>query len=109
MKCGPRNARIVLPLPGNVNANGVRRTARRNDPATANAFPGRRRRPRALSCITEDGRWLEPSQRVIVTTIDRKEDPPATTSADPDARKPSAAQSSELSDTRPASENSNDP
>jgi hypothetical protein len=47
---------------------------------------------RALSCLTEDGRWIEPPKRVIVTTIVRKEDPHATTSTDPDSHRSSAPQ-----------------
>ncbi|HKW87828.1 MAG TPA: hypothetical protein VJN21_03630 [Candidatus Acidoferrales bacterium] len=39
---------------------------------------------RALSCITEDGRWVEPEKRITMTTIVRKEDSDATMSTEHD-------------------------
>jgi hypothetical protein len=40
---------------------------------------------RAISCVSEDGRWVEPPKRIIMTTIVRKEALDATTSTEPDA------------------------
>ena len=38
---------------------------------------------RALGCVTEDGRWVEPEKRIVMTTVVRKEEPASTTSIDP--------------------------
>jgi hypothetical protein len=46
---------------------------------------------RALGCVGEDGRWVEPEKRITMTTIVRKEDPDsATTSTDADSVQSSA-------------------
>lgn len=39
---------------------------------------------RALGCVTEDGRWVEPEKRILMTTVIRKEEPSSTTSTEPD-------------------------
>jgi hypothetical protein len=40
---------------------------------------------RALGCVGEDGRWVEPEKRITMTTIVRKDDPSALTSTDPES------------------------
>ena len=40
---------------------------------------------RALACVTEDGRWVEPEKRITMTTLVRHEDPSATSTTDPDS------------------------
>lgn len=34
---------------------------------------------RALGCVTEDGRWVEPEKRILMTTLVRHEEPASTT------------------------------
>ncbi|HEV2299477.1 MAG TPA: hypothetical protein VGR72_13300 [Candidatus Acidoferrales bacterium] len=54
---------------------------------------------RALGCVTEDGRWVEPEKRVTMTTLVRHEDPQAVTStSDEPSRAPFTSQSAAASD-----------
>jgi hypothetical protein len=56
---------------------------------------------RALGCVGEDGRWVEPPKRIIMTTIVRKEDPSSVSSTDPEASASTSEESAQSLSTLP--------
>ncbi|HKW89185.1 MAG TPA: hypothetical protein VJN21_10565 [Candidatus Acidoferrales bacterium] len=47
---------------------------------------------RALGCVTEDGRWVEPEKRILMTTVVRKDDSSSTTATGADSADFTASQ-----------------